>query len=220
MGKWVFVLACLLPFAGGAQQESKRLKHEFQLSAGLNSYFAFEIEPSYSYMFHKNIGVVGALRGFGELVDDLRYDLRGPEYQWRVIDNRKKVGGLIFRPAIRFRFPIVGDWVSIAAEPGVLLNLIPDERLEFGYVNTEKFEFITKYQTIKNKGGQVLFYEMKTYISAVIDNWSILAGYNLSTFDTYSGRRNIIIEGDALNTHLPGKTKFSHAGFVGVGYFF
>ena len=48
----------------------------------LNSYYALEFEPSLCSLFHKNIGIVGGLRGVQEVVDNYRYDLVGaPDYQ-------------------------------------------------------------------------------------------------------------------------------------------
>ncbi len=52
---------------------------------------------------------------------------------------------------------------------------------------------------------QFCFYNCKSYISVNIDNIALLFGYNISTFDIYSGRRNITIENDAFNKHLPSK---------------
>jgi len=219
--KYFLVLILVLPFVGNAQQEVKNLKHEFQLTVGLDSYLAFEFEPSYSYMFHKNIGITGGIRFTKEVVDNLHYDLiGGPVYQWR-ISNKKEVSGMLLRPALHLKYPIINDWIFIVAEPGIFLNFIPNETLEFAYINTETIELIIpEYKRVKNNGGRVLSYDMKTYISIAIDNWAILCGYDFSTFDLYSGRRNIIIEGDALNKHLPSKTKLCHTGFVGVTYFF
>lgn len=220
MTKWVLILACILPFVGNAQQETKRFKNEFQFSVGLNSYLAFEFEPSYSRMFHKNIGVTGGIRFVKEVVDNLHYDLvGGPVYQWR-LSNRKEVAALLFRPAIRLKFPIISDWVFVTTEPGILLNIIPNEKLDFAYTNTETIEIPSRYKTIKNKNGKVLFYDMKTYISILMDSWGILLGYDFSTFDLYSGRRNIVVEGDRLNKHLPSKKKIAHAGFIGINYVF
>jgi hypothetical protein len=171
-------------------------------------------------MFTKNIGITGSVRGIREVVDNLHYNLVGGQvYQWR-LSGRKEVSNLVFRPAIRLSFPIVDDWVLISVEPGILLNIIPNETLEFAYTNMEIIEFPSKYRTVNNKNGHIFSYEMKTYLSIIIDNWSLLAGYNLSTYDLYAGRRNIIIEGDALNNHLPSKTKLCHTGFIGIGYFF
>lgn len=217
---WVLLLACICPFLGIAQSENKPLKNEFQFTTGLNSYLAFEFEPSYSYRLHKNIGLVGSVRAVTEVVENLHYDLvGGPVYQWR-ISRKEKAAVLLFRPALRFKFPLVSDCLSITMEPGLLINPIPDETLEFVSMNTETFEIPSNYKTVKNKGGRVLFYEMKNYLSMTIDNWSLLAGYALSTYDLYSGRRNIIIEGDPLNKHLTSKKTFCHTGFIGIGYFF
>lgn len=217
---WILILVCLHSPKGTAQQVVKPLKNEFQFSTGLNSYLAFEFEPSYSYRLYKNIGLVASVRAVAEVVENLHYDLAGgPTYQWR-ISRMEKAATLLFRPALRFKFPIVSDWLFIATEPGILLNFIPDETLEFVSMNTETFEIPSKYKTVKNKGGRVLFYELKNYVGVTVDNWSLLAGYNLSTYDLYSGRRNIVIEGDLLNKHLTSKKAFCHTGFIGIGYSF
>lgn len=211
----------LVPLAGHAQPESKRFKNELQLTAGLDSYLAFEIEPSYSYMVHKNVGVKVGMRCVGEVVDNLRYDLvGGPVHQWRVSEKRK-IATVLFSPALRLRLPLVDDWFSFITEPGILLNLIPNEKVEFAYINTETFEvFPSNFRTVKNAGGGILFYHLKSYFSMIFDNWGMSVGYDFSTFDIYSGRRNIVIEGDALNTHLPPKKKHTHTVFAGASYFF
>lgn len=220
MVRWILVLVCALPLLGNAQREGRGLRNEIQMSVGLNSYQAFELEPSYCYMFHKNIGVVGGIRGVGEVVDNLRYDwVPSPVYRWELV-GRKKATAVLLRPAIRLKLPIINQGIAIVAEPGVLLNPMPYESLEFAYVSTETIAFPTKRQTIRNKGSQVAFFDMKTYLSVPIDNWGILFGYGLSTFDLYSGRRNIVIEGDPLSAHLPAKRKCTHTGFIGVNYCF
>ncbi|MDD2954225.1 MAG: hypothetical protein PHC95_13920 [Parabacteroides sp.] len=216
----IVALVFMLPIICCAQQENKALKHELQITLGLNSYLAFEFDPSYSYVFHKNVGIVLGMRFVKEIVDNLHYDLVGnSDYQWHV-NKKKEVSTLIFRPAIRFQFPIL-DGILFVTEPGALLNIIPNEKLEFAYVNTKDFEPIPQYyKTIKNKNGSVLSFNCKSYFSVKIDNIALLLGYNISTFDIYTGRRNIIIEGDALNKHLPSKKSISHTGFIGVGYSF
>ena len=213
--KYIILLLCALPVFAYAQQGEKPSKHELQLTVGLDSYLAFQFEPSYSYMFHKNIGVTGGFRLIQEIVENLRYDfVSDPVPQWKV-SNKKRVSILLFKPALRLKIPIVNDWVSFVTEPGLLINLIPNETLEFAYYYTKT----TQYQTVKSKGGEAIFYNVKNYLSFQIDNWAILLGYDLSTHELYSGRRNIIIEGDALKNHLPRKIKFTHTGFVGVSFF-
>ncbi|WP_080903552.1 hypothetical protein [Parabacteroides sp. Marseille-P3160] len=217
---WIWIITCLCPLRGAAQQVVKPLKNEFQFSTGLNSYLAFEFEPSYSYRLLKNIGIVGSIRAVTEVVENLHYDLVGGlTYQWR-ISRKEKAAVLLFRPALRFKFPLVSDCLFITMEPGLLINPIPDETLEFASINTETFEIPSNYKTVKNKGGRVFFYEVKNYLALTVDNWSLLAGYNLSTYDLYSGRRNIVIEGDLLNKHLTSKKAFCHTGFIGIGYSF
>lgn len=214
------MLTCLIPFHGKAQHTTKQLKHELQFTAGLDSYLAFEFEPSYSYMFHKNIGITGGIRCIKEVTDNLHYNLTGgPIYQWR-ISNKKEVSALLFRPAMRFKIPIVGDWLFVVTEPGILLNVIPNEEIEFAYTNTQSIETPSRFKTIQNKGGQVLCYDMKNFVSVAIDNWAVSAGYTFSTFDIYSGRRNIVVEGNKLNAHLPAMKKCTHTGFIGISYAF
>ena len=217
--KYTLIFVFIMPFVINAQSANGSFKKEFQFTLGLNSYYALEFEPSLSYLFHKNIGVVGGVRGVQEVVENYHYDLvGGPDYQWRA-SNKKKVSSLLLRPALFIKIPIFEDWVSIVTQPGMLVNLIPNETLEFAYINTNQFEFPSKFETKKNKGGQILFYELKSYLSVSLDNWSFLLGYNLSTYDIYSGRRNIVI-GDELNKHLPKKKDLVHAGFIGFGYSF
>lgn len=163
----------LLGFAKVAAQqiEARWLRQEVRLAAGLNSYLALEVEPSYSFMFHKNVGIVGGLKCVQEIVDNLRYNLTSSSlYEWRV-NGRRKVSALLLRPALRLRYPIVGEDIFITIEPGVLLNLIPNEKLEFAYMNTETIELPHRYEYRRNKGGDVLFYEVKGYFSLYFDHW-------------------------------------------------
>lgn len=107
-------------------------------------------------MFHKNRGITGGIRCIKEATDNLHYNLTGgPIYQWR-ISNKKEVSALLFRSAMRFKFPIVGDWLFVVTEPGLLLNVIPNEEIEFAYTNTQSIEIPSRLKTIQNKGGQVL----------------------------------------------------------------
>ena len=220
MRKYILFLSLFFVVNATAQEQKQSYRHEAQLTAGMNSYCALEIEPSYSFMFHKYIGIVGGVRAVAEVVDDLRYPIVSPKpYDWR-ISRRRTVSTVLLRPALRLRFPILAEDIFFAVEPGLLLNLIPNEEIEFAYKNMVTIEPPLRYKSVRNKDGEVCSYEVKGYFSLHFDRWSVIAGYGLSNYDTYSGRRNIVIEGDPLNDHLPRHHTLSHRGFIGVGYLF
>ncbi len=222
MKKWMLLFVYGVWSFSGLCQQPKNYKNEFQLTVGLNSYMALDVEPTYSYMFLKYVGVVGGFKGTAEIVENLHYPLNGPDYQWR-LTNRDEAVSLLFRTGLRLKIPILSDGVSFVCEPTALFNLIPNESLEFYYRNMHNIldlPYSGNSRTVKNTGGDVVFFSLKNHVSIEFDRYVAILGYDISTYDIYSSRRNIVIEGDALNDYLPSKTKFMHCGFIGLGYLF
>lgn len=228
----------MLPSLCFAQADSF-YKHEAQFTGGLNSQSAFEMELGYSFLFNRYIGVTLGLnmmdqsfeRAFCNDIDERSlfqsllcgcYD----DDNWITREQYKKeyAHALLVRPAIRLRLPLFKesgeDVLVFNMETGLYFNLIPNERLT--YRNNE-YDTPNRYhntsQSIKNKGGEWLYYHLKSYLSIDMERFRISAGYSFSDFDILNSRRNIVIDGIALRDTLR-KMKHTSTVFLALSYCF
>ncbi|GHT30115.1 hypothetical protein AGMMS49574_08810 [Bacteroidia bacterium] len=218
---WTSILfICLLPFLCIAQEyDSKTFKHEFQIMVGFNSQQAAELEPAYSYMFMPNIGVITGVNLMLQLFEKnpLSTD---DSFHWKATQERALA--IQLRPSLRFRFPLLREEnnsiILLNIEPGVLINLIPNETLTFAYIN-DYYPFVppAKYESIKNKGGETISYQAKGYLSVNFNYFQVSIGYAYSNFDIYTGRRNIVIETESINDKL-WKRRATNTFFITLGF--
>jgi hypothetical protein len=141
--------------------------------------------------------------------------------RWRATQER--AFAIQLRPALRFRFPLLkeknNDIILFNVEPGMFINLVPNETLTFAYEYTY-LPIIppTRYEKIKNKGGDIFSFHFKGYVSADLDNFMLSAGYAWSNFDIYTGRRNIVVDGASMNERL-WKRRATHSFFLTFTFF-
>jgi hypothetical protein len=210
----------MLPFLCIAQEDDSKLyKHEFQIMAGTNSQQAAELEPAYSYMFSSNIGIIAGLNFMMQLFDNV-HPLTDNLFHWQATQER--VLAIQFRPALRFRFPLLREGnnniLLLNIEPGVFINLQPNETLRFAYVNEYRpYLPPSGHKSIKNSGGEIISYQGKGYLSVDFDSFQLSLGYAFSNFDIYTGRRNIVIDNESMNKKL-WKKRPTNSVFITLGF--
>jgi hypothetical protein len=223
--KWYISGLFFLLLSPAAGSEDRTFQHEFQFIAGVNSHQAFEIEPAWSLMYRKTAGITVGLNFMGQMFDNTHY-YTDNNPQWVVTIGQRKAFTALLRPALRFRFPVLRqggeNLLYLNVEPGVFINLIPNRRLRFDFVDTR--DPISSYipmqsQRVSNTGGRTFFCHAKSYLSMDIDNCSVSAGFAYSDFDIYSGWRNIAIEGISVNRMIWRK-RTTRTLFLSVGYYF
>lgn len=227
-----FLLCILCGFlhAGGGTR-----KADFAATIGFNNQNALETELSASYLFGKYVGATVGFNIYGEAGDYMRQILWNwfedavlgidREDEYYDCESGWYVNKLLLRLAIRFRMPVVTifeDWyLSLNTEPGLYINLTPNDRVRADRYRKHTDWNHTSYRDryVRNKGGNVVFWNIKSFFELQADRVVVSAGYLLSNMDLYSGRRNIIIDGAPLG-NLLGARKMSHTAFVSIGFVF
>ncbi|MDR3142013.1 MAG: hypothetical protein LBU37_09860 [Tannerellaceae bacterium] len=197
MKKFIVMALMMIPF-GSFAQVTEFYRNEVQLTSGLNTQSAVEMEIAYSFLLNPYAGVTlginamdqSSRRMFCSSSSDDRnllqtifcgscdgYDL----WLYREEYKREYARALLVRPAVRLRLPLFKesgeDMFVFNMESGLFLSLIPNERL-----------------TIKNKGGRWLYYHLKGYLSIDLDQFLFSAGYSFSDFDIFDSRRTIFLD--------------------------
>ncbi|GEM_PF-2616088 len=166
----LLIFFCCIFFNSSSQQ--KFHKNEIQLSMGLNTQSAWEIEFGYSFLFHKNIGLTVALNMMDQMFEYFFSRYEDDLYElWEI---RRKMGyksALLFRPALRFRVPLLKeseeDIFVFNIEPGLLCDL----------------SFPPNNQAAHRRGPAWLFSQVKAYLTLDLDSWLFSAGVGMSDFD-------------------------------------
>jgi len=215
--------------AGGGRRKS-----DIVTTIGYNNQNALETEVSTSYLFGKYIGATIGLNIYGEEGDYMRKILWNwfedvvfgihDDDEYYDCESGRYINKLLLRPALRFHIPVIkvfDDWyLSLNAEPGLYINLTPNDRVRADrYRNHMDWDHPSRDRYVRNRGGNVLFWNVKSFLELQANRVVISAGYLLSNMDLYSGRRNIIIDGTPLS-HLFGARKMSHTAFISIGYVF
>ncbi|MDH6306928.1 hypothetical protein M2459_003572 [Parabacteroides sp. PF5-5] len=215
-------------------QTDKFYRHEAQFTSGLNTQEAFEMELAYSFLFNKYIGITVGLNMMDQSYQRMMcsgaedYNLFQSllcgcdDYDDYLFWESRKVeyaSALLFRPAVRFSYPLLkesgDDVLFFNMETGLFMSLIPNERLTFdredGYYGNST--------TVKNRGGEWLFYHLKSYLSLNLDRFLVSVGYSISNFDIFDSRRNMVVDGIAMRDTLRDKKNTSTV-FLAVAYRF
>lgn len=203
-----------------------RTKGLFSIVAGLNNNESWELEPSVTYYFNKYIG--GSL-GLNLTSQYNQVDFSGAipgnnRIYWSIEDDDANVAQILLHPAISFRIPVWIDedqetGLAIQIEPGMYMALLVNDKVTVKYRDREHNSAIIDLKRIANTKGDYIFWNIRGSVSLNVDRFILSAGYSISNFDIYSGRRNIVIENMKLDQELPAKV-YTHTVFISLGYCF
>lgn len=223
MKRFLLLMMMLIPLVVEAKEEEFR-KWEFALSAGVNNNYSWEVEPAFTFFVCKYVGITGGINFTGQFYDEYYSGPApgGKEMRWAIGSDESNVKRILFRPAIRLRTPNLnrrGDQdfrVTFNMEPGVYMAVPVDETLKVSYRSEEHFTPSPYSENVKNTDGEWLYWNVKNFMQVELENWVFSAGYTISNYDVYGGRRNIVIEHKPLNDLL-WKKKMTHSFFLSVG---
>jgi len=165
---------------------------EAHVASGINENGYFEVEPSYSFMFTRSFGLTGGLNFmFGNADNDFFNNITG-EYERRILD----VKTLLFRPSVRFRFPIAyqnkDELFALNIEPGLYIPL-----------GSEKYSPNLISEKLGNKKMDWCHISLKTYVTLDLCPVFLSIGYSVSDF-----------------SHEVDQYRLTHTGFIQIGYAF
>lgn len=223
MKRLLLCIMMILPLLATAK-EDKLQRWEINVSGGVNNNYAWEVEPSITFFLCKYVGITGGVNFTGQFYDE-QYSGPAPggnETKWVISSYESNAHRILFRPAIRLRTPNLnrrGDpdfKVTFNVEPGLYMAVPVNETLEVSYHIDDHFTPGTLTESITNENGDWLYWNAKSFMQIELENWVFSAGYTLSNYDVYGGRRNIVIERKPLNDIL-WKKKMTHSFFLSVG---
>lgn len=219
---WIMMLFSVL--AGASEDGFKFKRWEFALSGGLNNNYAWEVEPSFTYFICKYVGVTGGVNFTGQFYDEYYSGpaTGGPDLKWFISSDDSNAKRILFRPAIRLRTPNINKWgdrdlrVTFNVEPGMYMAVPVNEHLQIGYREEDHLVTGIFKENVTNTNGEWLYWNVKSFMQIEVESWVFSAGYTISNYDVYGGRRNMVIERKPLNDML-WKKKMTHAFFLSVG---
>lgn len=106
----------------------------------------------------------------------------------------------------------------LQCEPALILTL-PNEAFSYAHYTEEGGKIKGEFRSVRNKGGDVAFWRVKSALSLGIDQLAFSLGYTISNQDPYSGRRNVCFDGHKIS---PSRStyKFLHECSVSLSYSF
>lgn len=165
---------------------------EINLYGGINGNSYIEYEASYTRMFNRFFGLTGGLNAYLVFAEDRQYDYYTGKYENRLFEPKT----IHFRPAVRFRFPIAyqekTELLALNLEPGLYLPIGADDYSP-SYV----------METLGNKKERWCYLNLKAAITLNLCPLFISIGYMVTDF-----------------SHKNDPYRFSHTGFMQIGYVF
>ena len=95
----------------------------------------------------------------------------------------------------------------------------PNEAFSYAHYTEEGGKIKGEFRSVRNKGGDVAFWRVKSALSLGIDQLAFSLGYTISNQDPYSGRRNVCFDGHKISPSR-GTYKFLHECSVSLSYSF
>lgn len=228
MSRFPLILAVLMLCCGAAGGYAQDGKTAFtaDLYGGvyLNNEQAWQLEPSVSWLFHKNLGVALGLELTSQYSQPSRQTIiDGQEAE--LTDNERDIRWIILKPSFVLKSPTIWKgtdddyrlWVQ--AEPGLSLacpfrNSLTYEIKEFAGSVSQTVD----YRRFPNKGLRWFYWNARVSVNFAIDHFIIRGGYYLSNLDYYSGQRNVTLA-NGQKFQVP-KRELSQSVFLSIGYLF
>lgn len=188
----VFLIISFNGWSADLENLPKRNWQEINILGGINGNGYLEVEPSYSYMFSRNLGVTGGVNFMFGTADDDKFNNITGEFERKLLDIRT----LLFRPAIRFRFPVArqnnAELFALNIEPGLYIP-----------IGSEEYKPNSIADMLGNKKMDWCYLNLKTYLTLDLCPIFLSIGYAVTDF-----------------SHKPDQYRLTHSGFIQIGYAF
>lgn len=184
----------------GWSAEKKELENlpshwqEFNIAGGINGNGYLELEPSYSVMFNRMLGLTAGINLMYGVADSNFYNYYTNSYEDRILD----VKTLLFRPALRLRAPIArqhkdkAELFALNIEPGLY---IPAGR--------EDFSPNLIADKLGNKRLDWCYFNLRSYLTLDLCPIFVSIGYSVTDF-----------------SHQVDEYRLTHTGFLQIGFAF
>ena len=219
-----FIMLLSINMAANANDDIESKMWQATLFGGLylNNEQAWQLEPSVSWHFHKNIGIRLGLE-FTSQYNQPSHRTIIDGHAAELASNERDIAWIIFKPSMVFKTPEICKtkdnyyrlWFQ--AEPGISFacpfrNSLTYEIKEFHGAVGQTVD----YRRFLNKGLKWFYWNARISVNFAIDRIVIGAGYYISNLDYYSGRRNVTL----ANGHrfLVPKKELSQSVFLSLSY--
>lgn len=222
MKRLLLWMVLLLPVVAGAKEEEAFRRWEFALSGGLNNNYSWEVEPAFTFFVCRYVGITGGVNFTGQFYDEYYSGSAPGNMRWYIGSDESNVKRILFRPALRLRTPNINRWgdrdlkVTFNMEPGAYMVVPANETLRVGYENEKHPTPALHTEDVTNLNGDWLYWNVRSFVQIEVESWVFSAGYTISNYDVYGGRRNLVIERKPLNDML-WKKKMTHSFFLSIG---
>ncbi len=208
------LIACALTVR--AQDEKSFERNRFSVGGELTSHNTWQVDISYHYMLSPYMGI-GASIGMWK-----QFAIEGvPQGAgWRIADDYKKIANFYLQPSLHIVSPtlvkISDVKLKFFLEPGFMMN-IPYSNVSIYLLDEHGIE--KDVRDISTNKGKWYAFDSKIGFSLNSDNISISAGYQYSTLDVFSMRRELVYDNKRFNDFYP-KKKNLHGGFFSIDFYF
>lgn len=207
-------------------QEIKTTRKEITLSVGSASDYTWETKLAFSYLFNNYIGATGSI-STNKSFEVGNYSSKNQSSslpRWQVSASDMNIANTLIRAAVRLSTPSVkldsdGDVsLSFNVEPGICCSL-DNSPLNVCFTRYEGNAVLFSINEYNPVNTEYFSWSIGNQLRLTINNLFLFTSYNISNFDKYTGKRDLIIEGTRLGTLMPSR-KLVHGGEIGIGLCF
>lgn len=212
----------------GQEEEEPENLNQISLSGALDSNVAWEIQFSYMRRIFPWFGAGVGANMYHQYSDEI--DVQGDPIAdpsagssispWILSDNSQRATGLQLNPYVHRNTPtlfsIEDAGINLYVEPGLLVTLASDRRVEVDYLGNAGYNIACDFSS--NRGDWV-FWNCRAGVALENNGGSITLGYFASNMDIYAYKRHIHIDNVYLGDYLP-HTHFNWGIYLRLGYNF
>lgn len=214
----IIIFLCLITYVLVARAQNAKSFERNRISVGgeLTSHNTWQIDISYHYMVSPYVGI-GASVGMWK-----QFAIEGvPKgVGWSIADDYKKTENFYLHPSLHIVSPalmkISDGKLKLFLEPGFMMN-IPYCNVSIHLL--DKYGIERDVRNISTNKGKWYAFDCKIGFSLNFDNISISSGYQYSTLDVFSMRRELVYDNKRFNDFYP-KKKNLHGGFFSISFYF
>lgn len=199
-----------------AQNEKSFERNRISVGGELTSHYTWQVDISYHYMISPYVGIGTSIGMWKQFTVEGVPKGNG----WIIADDYKNIKNIYLHPSLHIVSPtlmkISDGELKMFLEPGFMMN-IPYCNVSIYLLNNYGIENDVR-NTSTNKGKWYAF-DCKIGFSLNLDNISISTGYQYSTLDVFSMRRELIYDNKRFDDFYPKKSNL-HGGFFSISVYF